>query len=362
MPPRPLPPPRRRRRRTVTAARAAGALLAALVAPRARAATPPHVPRPEAAAPAASLPADGLPAAEVGVRPIWRQELDAAVQQNVNSGAYFHRLAGERLREMEEEQLLELVRRSWSFYGGLERGLPLPVEQARAAAQAIESRLGKSTYASGLAQRGWTREDHVRSLAESLLSQLAYRCFVAEPARVTASEVRAAYDAEPGRWRVPESRHVLHILLAVAPGASPDLAGAREKEAQEIARQVRADRTGAEFAAVAARVTEGPYRVKGGDLGWAHRGRLVEPLESAVWKAAPGDVVGPLRGDDGWHLAMVVGERPARIQPFEEVFPVLGKELEASRLREKERAWYGGLAAGYPVLVWEHGLELKGAP
>jgi parvulin-like peptidyl-prolyl isomerase len=259
-------------------------------------------------------------------------------------------------------KLLELVRRCWSFYGGLERGLPLPIEPARAAAAGIESRLGKATYAAGLTQRGWTREDHVRSLAETLLGQQAYRCFVAEPARVTTSEVRAAFEAAPGRWRVPESRHVLQILLAVAPDAPAETAGAREKEAREIARQARTDPTGAEFAALAARVSEGPYRVKGGDLGWAHRGRLVEPLEAAVWNAPLGEVVGPLRGDDGWHLVKVVGERPARLQSFEEVLPVLRTELEAGRLQERERAWFGDLAAGYPVLVWEHGLGLKGAP
>ncbi len=47
---------------------------------------------------------------------------------------------------------------------------------------------------------------------------------------------------------------------------------------------------------------------KGGDLGWFGKGRMVKPFEDAAMKARPGQIVGPVRSQFGYHIINVVAK------------------------------------------------------
>jgi len=46
---------------------------------------------------------------------------------------------------------------------------------------------------------------------------------------------------------------------------------------------------------------------QGGDLGWAPRGTYVTEFENAIWNAKPGDILGPIKTQFGYHLIKVEG-------------------------------------------------------
>ncbi len=287
-------------------------------------------------------------AARVGDRTITRAELDREVRRAINSG-YFHRnLPEETLEALRREQLQELIRRQLDILGARDRGLEPDLEEARRQRAAVEARLGKELYEQSLAVNGWTREDHVRVLAETLMGLEAHRRFVTEKAGVDEQDVKEAYEADPDRWTMPPSVHLRHILLKVAPGATPERWTAREMEALALADRAR---RGESFADLAAEHSEGMYRIKGGDLGWVHRGRLQPELEQAAWDAEPGTVVGPIRTAEGVHLLLVEERRGKRKLTFAEAAPLIRKQLEQQALQRAEREWYDAVRARHPVEI-----------
>ena len=296
------------------------------------------------------------PVARVGERTISRAMLDDAISQALNASYHHGQITGERRRELERVKIDELIRRELNLAGALDRDLEPPLAEAEASRAGIEARLGTAAYDEALASIGMTREDHARAIAETLLAQRAYDEFVLRPAEVDDDEVRAAFDAAPDQWRMPESSHVLHILLMVRPDANAAETAGVERQAAELAARAR---EGENFQNLASGFSQDMYRIKGGDLGWVHRGRLVAELEDAVWAAEIGVVVGPVRSGEGYHLAKVLGRRQARPMEWSEVEPMLRERLETEKLEVAEDAWFEPLRRAHPVVILDPDLATE---
>ena len=310
------------------------------------------IPRVTVGAPAAAPAAPGPAAARVGPRAIPRAALDEAVQRRLNSG-YFHSLSPEKTAAIRREELEKLVRRELEVLGGLDAGMKPPVGRAEAARAAIEKQLGKAEYDRSIALRGWVRADHARVLAEGMLAAEARKRFVTDRAAVADAEVRKEFEANRASYRMAEMRRVEEILLRVSPESGEGGWNKAEAEAAELLGRLR---KGESFAALASARSADMYRIKGGDLGWVHRGRLVAPLEAAVWSARPETLIGPVRSDEGLHVARVTGARPARDMALEEAAPAIRVALQRKKTEAAEAAWYGELRRKYPVVVLEPAL------
>jgi parvulin-like peptidyl-prolyl isomerase len=297
-------------------------------------------------------PAETPVVARAGDRFVGRAALDEAVQRRLNSG-YFHSLAPEKRQSLEVEELRKLLRQEMDVLGGLDRGLALPLARAEADRAAIEKQLGKVAYEQSIGLRKWSREDHAKVLAEGLLATEARTRFVVEPARVGDAEVRGEFEANRSRYRAAEMRRVSHILLRVPPGSAEEKWVASEKDAKELLGRLA---KGESFADLAAARSEDMYRIKGGDLGWVHRGRLVGPLEAAVWSAAEGTLVGPVRSEEGVHVARVSGHREARAMTLDEAAPAIRADLGRTKLEAAEEAWYSAVRSRHPVVVLDPAL------
>jgi hypothetical protein len=146
-----------------------------------------------------------------------------------------------------------------------------------------------------------------RSLDDSLtvlaamwpaVAQLRWERFhdtlLAERTTVTEPQVDSAYDA--GGLRLFQ-----HILLRTPPSAAPPDVAARERRAEELARQAR--RGGATFARLAEQNSEDPgSKARGGLLAVSGRGAYVTAFEDAAWALAPGGVSDVVRTPFGLHV------------------------------------------------------------
>jgi peptidyl-prolyl cis-trans isomerase D len=114
-----------------------------------------------------------------------------------------------------------------------------------------------------------------------------------------------------------EQAHARHILFRVAPGASATDRQEAKLRADGVAQIAR---TGADFGELATKHSDDPgSKDNGGDLGWFGRGQMVKEFEDAVWDAKPGDILGPVESQFGFHVIRVEGFKPERQQPFDEV-------------------------------------------
>lgn len=135
---------------------------------------------------------------------------------------------------------------------------------------------------------------------------------VAETA-VTDEALQAAYDAKYANAAPSTEYHAAHILVD------------SEDKAKELKAQIDG---GADFAELAkANSTDGAAQ-NGGDLGWFGLGMMVKPFEDAVVTMKPGEVVGPVKTDFGWHLIKLTETRPAKAPAIDEVRDDLAAEIE----------------------------------
>ncbi|MEX1047556.1 MAG: peptidylprolyl isomerase [Actinomycetota bacterium] len=107
--------------------------------------------------------------------------------------------------------------------------------------------------------------------------------------QVDEAELRRAYQ---DRLTEFTTLHAAHILVKTQP------------EAAAIARRA----TPANFAALARQFSTDPGSAKkGGDLGQTPASSLVPEFANAALEAKPGEIVGPVQSQFGWHVIRVIG-------------------------------------------------------
>jgi len=144
---------------------------------------------------------------------------------------------------------------------------------------------------------------------------------------VDEAELTGYYEDHKDEFLEGEQANARHILIRVAPDATPEEKAEAEVRARGIATIANSN---AEFSELATLHSEDPgSKDNGGDLGWFERGRMVTEFEDAVFAAKPGEIVGPIESQFGYHIIKVEAFRPEHQQPFEEV-----EEQVRSRLLE----------------------------
>jgi parvulin-like peptidyl-prolyl isomerase len=170
------------------------------------------------------------------------------------------------------------------------------------------------------------------------------------PAEVTEPEARAYYDSHRDEFAGQEQVRVRHILRKSSPGDSP----AAQRQAREEAEALKAQITaGASFEALAKAHSQDPgSAARGGDLGFNPRGRLAKPFEDAMFaEHAPGDVIGPIETQFGFHLIQFVERKPPVPTPFAEAKEGIVRRLAPTRERESYQRAGEQINAKYPPAI-----------
>ncbi len=129
--------------------------------------------------------------------------------------------------------------------------------------------------------------------------------------------IQQYYQEHQDEFRQEEQARARHILVKVSPDAPPAEQAKAKLRAEGLAKIAR---SGADFAELARKQSQDEgSRESGGDLGWFSRGRMVKEFEDAVFGHKPGEIVGPVQSQFGYHIIKVEGFRPARVRPLDEV-------------------------------------------
>ena len=173
---------------------------------------------------------------------------------------------------------------------------------------------------------------------------------------VDPADVRKQYDDNLKSYSKAEERQASHILVAVKPGASDAEKAAARDKAERLAKEVRA--APARFADVARANSEDPgSSAQGGDLGTFARGSMVKAFEDAVFAAKPGEIVGPVETEFGYHVIRVASIDAGRTRAFDEV----KAEIEQDLKRNRAQAQFAQLADQLQNLVYEQADSLAPA-
>ena len=100
--------------------------------------------------------------------------------------------------------------------------------------------------------------------------------------------------------------HLAHILVVVPEQASADKIQAARERAEKALSQLQ---SGADFAQVAAGVSDAQDALKGGDLGWLSGDRIPPLFANELQNLKPGQVTSVLRSPSGFHILKLLEKR-----------------------------------------------------
>jgi peptidyl-prolyl cis-trans isomerase D len=151
-------------------------------------------------------------------------------------------------------------------------------------------------------------------------------------AKANETKLKALYTERKFLYeKAPKERRLRQILVKVDSGASKDAEEAGQKKAEALAARLK---KGEAFAAVAKSASDDlASKGRGGDIGWKRQGTtsLGPAVETKVWAAKDGEVIGPEKAADGFYLVVAEGSREGDI-PFDKV----RAELAEDQLRQEK--------------------------
>lgn len=111
-----------------------------------------------------------------------------------------------------------------------------------------------------------------------------------------------------------EQVHVRHILIKVASDADEKAVQEAEEKARNLVEQLR---NGADFATLAAQVSEDTgSKDQGGDVGWvARNGGMVAEFEEAAFSLPVGQISDPVKSYYGFHIIQVIERAVRELEP-----------------------------------------------
>jgi peptidyl-prolyl cis-trans isomerase D len=173
--------------------------------------------------------------------------------------------------------------------------------------------------------------------------------------KVTDEEVKAFYDENAAKFQGDEQRQASHILIGFGVGASAAEKAAAKDKAADILAQL--NKNPKRFEELATKNSQDPgSATKGGDLGSFGRGAMVKPFEDAVFSMKVNQISDLVESEFGYHIIKLTGIA-GQSTKFEDMKAQIKGELSW----QKAQAKYAELADDFSNTVYEQSGSLKPA-
>ncbi|HVE63917.1 MAG TPA: peptidylprolyl isomerase [Mycobacteriales bacterium] len=269
-------------------------------------------------------------AARVGNEIVTVPELTEVVTRSLKDSAIAAQAASDRAA-FQRNVLGRLILAE--LYEEAARDLDITVtdEEVTESIAQIEQRLGgRPQLLQAAAGMGLVEADIPDFVRSGLVNEAVGTKLVADRV-VTDADLKAAYDANRGRF---ESAEVQHILVAT------------EVRARGVLARLRA---GEDFATLAKTFSIDPgSKDRGGNLGTNPRGTFFVPFENAVFAAKIGELVGPVQTEAGFHVIKVLARETRTLEQAKEE---LTAEVRNSGLEESRATYLSALSARLRIRI-----------
>lgn len=201
--------------------------------------------------------------------------------------------------------------------------------------------------------KGWDKRPEVVAQMERAREQMLVATYMNNVARPpegfpSDAEVKAAYDQNAASFAVPK-QYRLSQLFVLAP-ADGDKAAVTKAQAKVNDLAAKAKARNADFGAMAKTASEhAESAAKGGDMGWVVETALIPELREPVSRMAKGDIVGPIKSPQGWHVIRLDDIKEKSTRPLPEVRDQIAAAMRMRKAQETEQAYLTFMTNKSPV-------------
>ena len=167
----------------------------------------------------------------------------------------------------------------------------------------------KELYAS-VKKQGWTIAGFRQEIKnEGLAQKLANRA-VSSKIRISPQEIDDALKAAISSSQTMPDYHLTNILVPIPDTPTPNQVSQAQQQAEKLVAQLKA---GADFQKTSEEKLNGEV-LQGGDLGWRKLPELPEAFEKHVTKMKIGDIAGPIKTPNGFHIIKLLGVKQNKVK------------------------------------------------
>lgn len=274
-----------------------------------------------------SMPSGAFPkpVAKVNDTVLTEADLEQALNEIMPAGVFHGGFSSKKREEYRPQAFEKMIEKELFYQEAVKIGLKIDEEIIKAEREKTIERLGgEKKFKVALKNAGLTDEQYQQRLRKKQLVKRFITIEVSDKARPTDEEIKDYYRRNKKKFIRPEARKLTHILISVQPEASAEERKLKKAQAQEVIDRINA---GEDMSDVAWNHSMGPYRVKGGDMGLVHRGRLYPDLEKEVFQLEPGRLSGIIETIYGYHIVRVEEVKVAKQLDLKDVYDKIKKEL-----------------------------------
>ena len=231
-------------------------------------------------------------------------------------------------------QVLEsLISRELLYQESQKKGIKVKEETIRGEVARVRDRFSsEEEFKNTLSRMNLSEADVESQIERGLVIQEFIDKQFTQKVTVAEKDVKAYYDSHPDSFKQPEQVRASHILIKVDPKADESQKAAARKKLEEIRRRLL---KGEDFVTLAREFSEGPSKVKGGDLGYFGRGQMVKPFEDAAFALKIGELSDVVETRFGYHLIKVTGKNPETTIAYADIKERLQQYLKDEKVQEE---------------------------
>jgi len=280
---------------------------------------------------AVSSYAEDVIVAKVNGTTFTQKDLETEVDRLIPQMTFHRNVPPEKRKNYYGKALDELINRELQYQDAKAKDIKIEKEKIDAQLEKFKKRFkSEKEYQAALKQEKSTEEQVRARIEKELLAQAAYTRNVTEPAKMSEPALKEYYEKNAAKLKQPESAK-LRIISTTD-----------EKKAQDILAKIK---QGDDFGELAYGLSEDSYRVKSGDIGYIHKGRMLPEIDAVAFKLKAGEVSDIIKAENNWFIIKVEDKKPEQQMTFEETKAKLQKELEAERANELKKKWIDNLRA-----------------
>ncbi len=276
-----------------------------------------------------SLHAEDTVVAKVNATVLIQKDLEAEVDRLIPQITFHRSVSNEKRKLYYNKALEELINRELQYQDAIADGMQPDKEKVNAQMEKIRNRFkSQEEYKASLEKEGVTEEKLRLQIEKEMLVQTISAKKVTDAAQISETDLKEYYEKNASRFKQPESVKLRLI-------STKD-----EKKAQDVLAKIKA---GSDFGELAYNMSEDSYRVKSGDIGYMHKGRMLPEIEDAAFKLKIDEVSDVIKATDVWFIIKLEDKKPEQQLTFGEVKNKLKKDLEAARAKELKEKWITSL-------------------
>lgn len=259
------------------------------------------------------------------------KQVDRQVRSLLPTATYHSTVNDAKKKELEAEALQQLINKALLVQYAKEEGFSVPSSEVREAeSKYVKAIGGTAPFAKILAMNGLTNEEFRAELNKDLLVKKLFEKRV--QTEISDDDLAEYYEKNRYKFKEPEKIRLSLIYTRNDPQLKDGRKVARKRAEEALARIKK----GENFADIAAKYSNDLTRIKGGDMGYIHRGRIdnatVDKQAFGMKKGEQSDII---ETDVGCYILRVEDKKEPNQLSYAAVKEKLRSELKTNRETDK---------------------------